>query len=461
MSPSSALRLRFAPSPTGFFHVGSARTALFNWLIARQSGGTFVLRIEDTDTERNRDEWVAGIQSAMQWCGLDWDEGPFFQSQRTELYAAAAQQLYASGHAYYCDCSREASEARASLAGSQAGYDGHCRDRGLPPGELRALRFRTSREGTTVVGDVIRGEPEFENALIEDFVIQRGTGAAMFILANVVDDIDMAISYVVRGEEHLPNTPKAILLWHALAPAVPLPTFAHLPVLVNAERKKLSKRRDKVALEDYRELGILPEAMVSYLATLGWTPPGDEEIISIETMIELFRIEDVNASPAFFDVVKLTAFNAECIRRLSDEAFIERVAQYWSQSQRFKAMVPHIKERVKLLPDVVGQLDFLFTEPKRDVTAWDKTMVKGVAAKEMLEGFAVAADASEWNAEVLKAVVEQLGETNGLKLGKAQAPIRVAVTGTTVGPPLFEALEVLGKTLTLTRVRAALKDLGP
>ena len=322
-------RLRFAPSPTGFFHVGSARTSLFNWLVVRRTGGTFVLRIEDTDTERNRDEWVAGIESAMQWIGTDWDEGPYFQSQRTHLYAEAVDRLLADGRAYFCICAADDVRARNIEAHGKAeadrGYDGFCRARGLTQG---SVRFRTPDTGTTTVVDLIRGEPIFDNAKIEDFIIQRTSGGAMFLLANVVDDIDMRISHVVRGEEHLSNTPKALLLWQALAPDVALPVFAHVPVLVNEARQKLSKRRDKVALEDFRALGILPEAMRNYLVLLGWSLSNDREIVSVQTMIDEFRLEDVNSSPAFFDIVKLTAMNAEYIRLLSVDDFIERTRPF-------------------------------------------------------------------------------------------------------------------------------------
>ena len=472
----AAPRLRFAPSPTGFFHVGGARTALFNWLVAQRTGGVLVLRIEDTDTERNRDEWTEGIQSAMRWVGVDWNEGPLFQSQRAHLYAEAANRLRANGKAYFCDCQSADVKARnverLGKDGEQAGYDGFCRSRDLTPGAGRALRFRTPDEGTTTVVDLIRGEPTFDNATIEDFIIERSNGGAMFILANVVDDIDMAITHVVRGEEHLPNTPKAVLLWQALTSEVALPVFAHVPVLVNEKRQKLSKRRDKVAVEEYRDMGILPEAMRNYLVLLGWAPGQDREIISVQTMIDEFRLEDVNSSPAFFDLVKLSAFNGEFIRALSVDEFLERSRPWLTgafsgtsfpaanfDEAVFRAIAPMVQERVRLLSEVPGVVDFLFTQPVMDQGSWDKTMVTGKGAAEMLDGFLAATDV-EWTAEALKELVERLGESNGLKLGKAQAPIRVAVTGRTVGPPLFESLELLGRDATSLRVRAARERLG-
>jgi glutamyl-tRNA synthetase len=462
-APSTAPRLRFAPSPTGYFHVGGARTALFNWLVARKSGGTFVLRIEDTDTERNRDEWIDGIKSAMTWVGVDWDEGPYFQSERTHFYSAAVDKLLADGKAYFCTCTSEDAKARNIAAYGKAeegrGYDGFCRDRKLTEG---AVRFRTPDDGVTVVVDLIRGEPTFENSLLEDFVVRRTNGGFMFLLANVVDDADMRISHVVRAEEHLPNTPKAVLLWKAVAPDVPLPLFAHLPVIVNEKRQKLSKRRDKVAVEDYRAQGILPEAMRNYLVTLGWMPAGEQEIITVERMIEEFRLEDVNKSSAFFDIAKMTAFNAEYIRALSIEEFVERSKGFVPELQRldplFRRVVPLIQERVKLLSEVAGSVDFFFEMPAIDKDSWAKTMITDVA-KNMVDGTIAQIDTIEWNHDALKTLVEELGAANGLKLGKAQAPIRVAVTGRTVGPPLFDSLAIMDRSVVAERLRAAREKL--
>ena len=462
-------RLRFAPSPTGYFHVGGARTALYNWLVAQRTGGTLVLRIEDTDTERNRDEWTVGIQSALTWIGVNWTEGPYFQSQRGHLYAAAVATLMAHGRAYHCDCAAEEVRTRnierLGEKSADAGYDNYCRDRRLEPAQGRAIRFRTPDTGETVVVDLIRGEPLFDNALIDDFVIQRGNGSAMFLLANVVDDIDMRISHVVRGEEHLSNTPKAVLLWQALTSEVPLPVFAHLPVLVNEKRQKLSKRRDKVALEDFRDMGFLPEAMRNYLVLLGWSLSGDREIVPLQTLINEFRLEDVMASPAFFDIVKLTAFNAEYIRALSTDAFIHAcrpfVSADWIDTDAFRALAPFVQLRAKLLTDVGPMVAFAFSGVvETDPESWDKTMAPGKGAVEMLDGMLAFPAGSLFTHEVLKAHVEAVGEANGFKLGKAQAPIRVAATGTTVGLPLFEVLEVLGREETMRRVTAARERLG-
>ncbi|WP_346538935.1 glutamate--tRNA ligase [Micromonospora sp. DPT] len=462
------VRVRFAPSPTGMFHVGGARSALQNWIYAKQQGGVFVLRIEDTDAARNKPEWTEGILSALEWIGIARGsyEGPYFQSQYAAEHRAAAQRLHEAGRAYYCDCTREDVQART---GSQyQGYDGFCRDRGLEPGPGRALRFRTPDEGETVVVDLIRGEPTFENKLIEDFVIARADGSAVFLLANVVDDMTMGITHVVRAEEHLPNTPKQQLLWDALG--VKPPVWAHVPVVVNEKRQKLSKRRDKVALEAYRDEGYLADAMRNYLMLLGWAPSGDREIVPWSVIEEEFRLEEVNASPAFFDEKKLRAFNGEYIRALPVDEFVAACQPWltgtdtiapppWQpaefDAEAFAAVAPLAQTRIAVLSEIVPNVDFLFlADPLIDEAAWAKAMKEGAA--ELLDAAIAAYEALEsWDAESLKATLEAVGAERGLKLGKAQAPVRVAVTGRTVGLPLFESLEVLGRERTLARLRAA------
>ncbi|MFC5922351.1 glutamate--tRNA ligase [Micromonospora vulcania] len=462
------VRVRFAPSPTGMFHVGGARSALQNWIYAKQQGGVFVLRIEDTDAARNKPEWTEGILSALDWIGISRGsyEGPYFQSENAGEHRAAAARLYESGRAYYCDCTREDVQART---GSQyQGYDGYHRDRGLGPGEGRALRFRTPDEGATVVVDLIRGEPTFENRLIEDFVIARGDGSPVFLLANVVDDMIMGITHVIRAEEHLPNTPKQQLLWDALG--VKPPVWAHVPVVVNEKRQKLSKRRDKVALEAYREEGYLAGAMRNYLMLLGWAPSGDREIVPWSVIEDEFRLEEVNPSPAFFDEKKLRAFNGEYIRALSVPDFIDACQPWltgtgtiapppWQPEEfdadAFAAVAPLAQTRLAVLSEIVPNVDFLFlSAPLIDEAAWAKTMKDGSA--DLLDAAIVAFEALEsWNAEALKSTLEAVGAERGLKLGKTQAPVRVAVTGRTVGLPLFESLEVLGRERSLTRMRAA------
>jgi glutamyl-tRNA synthetase len=468
---SSDVRVRFAPSPTGMFHVGGGRSALFNWAVAKHQGGTFVLRVEDTDAARNKPEWTDGILSALAALGMHADdptfEGPYFQSANVEKHREATAKLLAAGRAYHCDCTRDDVAARTGNA--QSGYDGYCRDRGLTYEPGRALRFRTPDEGETAVVDLIRGNPVFPNDAIEDFIVARGDGSPVFLLANVVDDLDEGITHVIRGEEHLSNTPKQQLLWEALG-ATP-PTWAHLPVIVNEKRQKLSKRRDKVALEDYLAEGYLPDALVNYLMLLGWSPGNDEEILPFDELVERFRVEDVNSASAFFDVKKLLAFNGEYIRAMSVEDFTAAVDPWlhaprapWTEEQfdaaAFAAVAPLAQSRVALLADITDNVDFLFLDsPVRDEKSWTKAMKPG--APELLADARTAlADLGDWSAEPLKETILTVGEKHGMKLGKAQAPVRVAVTGRTIGLPLFESLEVLGRERTLARVDAALAELA-
>jgi glutamyl-tRNA synthetase len=462
-------RYRFAPSPTGFFHVGGARTALHNWALARRNGGTFVLRIEDTDEARNQPEWTQGIIDALAWIGIsDADphfEGPHFQSEYAAPHVAAAHGLYESGAAYYCDLTPEDVQQRAKELGI-TGYDGYSRNRGLEPAPGRVLRFRVP-DGRTVVHDGVRGDVGFDNSTIEDFVLLRGNGTPVFLLANVVDDVEMGITDVVRAEEHLPNTPKQQMLWEALGHEPP--RWAHVPVLVNENRKKLSKRRDKVALEQHRDDGILPEAMVNYLMTLGWTPPGAEEagteIFSWEVIEDAFRLEDVTLSPAFFDEKKLIAFNKAYIREMAADEYLERaVAELpdeWDR-ERFAEIAPHIQERLEKFSDVPGSVDFLFLQPGEDPPiddpSWDKAVKPDWAAsllREVRAAYAEVGDGS-WDAATLKSTIEDVMARYELKLGKAQAFLRVAATGRSVGPPLFESLEVLGRDETVRRIDVAL-----
>ena len=379
------------------FHVGGARSALQNWIYAKQHGGAFVLRIEDTDAARNRPEWTEGIISRA---GLDRHRARHATRARTsspptrEHTARPPPSCYARGQGVLLRLHPRGRAARAP-ARSYRGYDGFCRDRGLGPGEGRALRFRTPDEGATVVVDLIRGEPTFENKLIEDFVIARGDGSPVFLLANVVDDMTMGITHVIRAEEHLPNTPKQQLLWEALGHAPPV--WAHVPVVVNEKRQKLSKRRDKVALEAYRDEGYLAEAMRNYLMLLGWAPCGDREIVPWSVIEEEFRLEDVNPSPAFFDEKKLRAFNGEYIRALPSRTFIaacqpwltgdvggERVATVAARGRSTRPCSPRSprwpRPASRVLSEIVPNVDFLFLdEPPIDEAAWDKAMKDGAA----------------------------------------------------------------------------------
>ncbi|WP_432707435.1 glutamate--tRNA ligase [Nocardiopsis ansamitocini] len=450
------------------FHVGGARSALFNWAIARQQpDGKFVLRIEDTDAARNKPEWTEGILRALSALGINEEdphfEGPYYQSQLADAHRELCERLFKGGNAYY----EEAKGVEGDDAPTGARYDRRHRDAGLDWAPGRALRFRAPDDGVTVVRDTIRGDVEFPNSAIEDFVIARGDGSPLFVLANVADDITQGVTHVIRGEEHLSNTPKQQLLWEALGHTPPV--WAHLPVIVNEKRQKLSKRRDKVSLEMYLEEGYLPEAMVNYLMLLGWAPGDDREIMPFDQMQPLFRLEDVNSSSAFFDEKKLRAFNGEYIRALEPEEFVARCAPWlgpdkapWPAANfdaaAFDAIAPLAQSRIAVLGEIVANVDFLFLDaPVEDEQSWNKAMKPGVG-KEMLaaaiERF--SDDGLVWEPEALKAALEEVGTGLGLKLGKAQAPIRVAVTGRTVGLPLFESLQLLGRARVQERLRAAL-----
>ena len=422
-------RLRFAPAPTGFLHIGSARTALFNWLYACHTGGELVLRIEDTNAELARPELIDNIYESLQWLGIDWDGEPVRQSMRAELYETAVNKLLADDRAYVDD---------------------------------GAVRFRVGDEGTTSWDDIVRGTVTFEHEHVEDFVIRRADGSATFFIANAVDDLDLGITHVVRGEDLVNVTPKVIMLRHALG-ADDVPQFAHLPIIVNEQRKKLSKRRDDVSLSSYRDRGVLAEAMTNYLALLGWGPPDDVEVRPMAEIIEMFELTDVNASSAMFDLKKLEAINGDYIRALAPAELASRLRPYVDQQpwgsdvsdEALTAVVPLLQERTRVLEDGPGVVDFLFLdEPVVDEDAWGKVMSSDTAAP-MVDAAIAAYAEVEWTSEALHAATAAIGESLGLKLGKAQAPIRVAVSGRTVGPPLFESLEFLGRETTLHRLNAA------
>jgi glutamyl-tRNA synthetase len=445
------------------FHVGSARSVLFNWAFAQHEAGVLVLRIEDTDAARNKPEWTDGIISAMAWLGIDASqyEGPYFQSANLARHTEAARRLYEQGRAYYCECTRE--DVIARTGDPHRGYDGFCRDRGLGPGEGRALRFRAPDEGATVVDDLVRGRTVFENSTIEDFVLARADGSVLFLLANVVDDMEQRITHVLRSEEHLPNTPKQQLLWAALGHVAP--AWGHLPIVVNEKRQKLSKRRDKVALEDFRDEGYLAPAIRNYLMLLGWAPRGDREIVPWDEMVAEFRIEDVNPSPAFFDVKKLRAFNGEYIRAMPPDEFaaacepwLVQPAAPWSADRFdpkvFADLAPLAQTRVALLSEITAMVDFAFLpEPVIDESSWAKAMREPAA--DLLADVAAAYATVPWQPDALRERLEAIGTSYGLSLSKAQAPVRVAVTGRSVGLPLFESLAVLGRTETLRRIDSA------
>ena len=460
-------RVRFAPAPTGFLHVGSARSALFNWLYAKSTGGEMILRIEDTDAALRKPEFIDAIVKPLQTLGITWDEGPYYQSQRQQFHVDAVEKLVETGHAYFCNLTRDEADALAKEAGLPAGYHGWSRDKGIEDGPDCVVRFCTPDEGEVVIHDVIRGEVRFKNAELEDFVIRRSDGSPTFLVANAVDDADMSISHVIRGEDLLNTTPKIMLLWDALDFGEK-PTYAHLPLLVNEQRKKLSKRRDDVSLMDFLSSGYLPEAMVNHLALLGWGPPDDKEIRPISEIVELFKLENVNKGSAFFDVTKLNHINGEYIRALPVEEFIEMAQPFvygvdaeigWDTTaykpEVFEMVAGDVQQRVDTFSDVPHYIGWLFSdEVEYDVESkgWKKAMVKGKMIPEILDGIAEAFVDVEWTAEAMNAAVAGVGDALE---ARSQVPARVAITGTNAGIPLWDAAATIDRDVVLRRIAAA------
>ncbi|MEU3351477.1 glutamate--tRNA ligase [Streptomyces sp. NPDC037389] len=485
------VRVRFCPSPTGNPHVGLVRTALFNWAFARHHGGTLVFRIEDTDAARDSEESYQQLLDAMRWLGLDWDEGPevggphapYRQSQRMDLYKDVAKRLLDAGHAYHCYCTTEELDARreaARAAGKPSGYDGTCRELTAErkeayerEGREPIVRFRMPDEPITFT-DLVRGELTFTPENVPDYGIVRANGAPLYTLVNPIDDALMEITHVLRGEDLLSSTPRQIALYKALAEIGvgngTTPAFGHLPYVMGEGNKKLSKRDPQASLNLYRERGFLREGLLNYLSLLGWSLSADQDIFTMDEMVAAFDIEDVNANPARFDLKKCEAINADHIRRLDVKAFAEACEPWlkaphanWAPENfdraAWEAIAPHAQTRLTVLSDITANVDFLFLdEPVEDEASWAKAMKEGSAA--LLRTAREKLAEAEWNTDALKAAVVAAGEEHGLKLGKAQAPVRVAVTGRTVGLPLFESLEILGRERTLARVDAALAKLA-
>ncbi|MGP4002029.1 glutamate--tRNA ligase [Streptomyces sp. 8N706] len=490
---SAPVRVRFCPSPTGNPHVGLVRTALFNWAFARHhsgSGAQFVFRIEDTDAARDSEESYEQLLDAMRWLGFDWDEGPevggphepYRQSQRMEIYADVARRLQEGGFAYPCYCTTEELEQRreaARAAGRPSGYDGACRE--LTAEQIEAyrregrepvIRFRMPDEPITF-HDLVRGELTFSPENVPDFGIVRANGAPLYTLVNPVDDALMEITHVLRGEDLLSSTPRQIALYRALAEigvgSGRTPEFGHLPYVMGEGNKKLSKRDPQASLNLYRERGFLPAGLLNYLSLLGWSLSADRDVFTIDEMVAAFDINGVNANPARFDLKKAEAINADHIRRMDVKDFIVACEPWlkaphapWAPEafdpQAFEALAPLAQTRLTVLSDITANVDFLFLEePVEDEASWQKAMKPG--ADGLLRTAREKLGDADWNADALKAAVVAAGEEHGLKLGKAQAPVRVAVTGRTVGLPLFESLEVLGRDRTLARIDAALLKL--
>jgi len=471
----SEVRCRFAPAPSGFLHVGGAHTALFSWLYARHHGGQFVVRIEDTDERRVSKGAVDAIMSSLSWLGLDWDEGldkggphgPYVQSQRLDLYRRVAGQLEAEGHAYPCFCTPEELEERrkAALArGERPGYDGRCRrlsteerDRRRAQGLPFAIRFATPGRDV-VVRDLIRGTGTVAAAEIEDFIILRSNGTPTYLLAAAVDDREMRLTHIIRGEDLYPSTPRQLLIFEALG-AEP-PQYAHLPLILGPDRAKLSKRHGAITVESFRDQGYLPEAMLNYLALLGWSPGQDREIIGPGEIIRSFDLADVSHHPAIFDTQKLEWLNGEYIRRTGDDALAERILPFLhaaglkADAETVRAAVPFVKERMRTLAEGAELLRFLFVD---ELTPDEKAKkVMGSVDAQYLKEAAHRLEAvEEWTEDQIKQVLDEQASSAGLNRTKGWQPVRAAVTGSTVSPPLPESIALLGKERTVARLRAA------
>ncbi len=455
---------RFPPSPTGTLHIGGARTALFNWLFARHHHGRFILRIEDTDVARSTEESVKAILDAMEWLGLEWDEGPYFQTHRFDLYREYLQTLIDKGHAYYCDCTPDELEKRRQQAladGRKPKYDGRCRDRALGPGPDRVVRFRCPDSGTTVLDDLIKGPILFNNAELDDLVLQRSDGIPTYNFAVVIDDVTMKISHVIRGDDHVNNTPRQILIYQALG--VDLPFFGHVPMILGPDRARLSKRHGATSVMIYKDMGYLPEALVNYLVRLGWSH-GDQEIFSRDELIQKFNLDSVGKAAGVFNAEKLLWLNAHYIKEKRPEELATLVEpllaahDYAPRSSTYLAKaIATLQSRCQTLVEMARAMGFYLV----DQVTYDPQAAKKFLTSDMRQPFAelltVLDRLNGFDEKMLEAAFHEVADQLGLKLGKLAQPVRVALTGVTVSPGLFELIDVLGKETVLGRLRKALE----
>jgi len=492
MSSAAKPRVRFAPSPTGYLHVGGARTALFNWLYARREGGTFILRVEDTDVERNRPELVDGILASLRWLGLQWDEGPIFQSHRMELYSAAARRVLDAGHAYWCFCApssyaggdaapEEAEEDTPAAPLEKAPRKSACGCRNLSAdqqaaeraaGKLPAIRFRIPDSGVTRFDDAVFGPREVANEELEDFVLLRSTGVPTYQLGAVVDDIDMRITHVIRGADHLSNTPKQVLLYRALG-AEP-PVFAHVPLILGPDRSRMSKRHGATSVASYQDEGFLPEAFRNFLALLGWSPGGDVELLSTGEMIEKFSLAGVSRTNAVFDRAKLEWFNQQYLQKLpldtllpAVEAELRRAGIWrdeWSAGagrEWLARTVDLIRPRTRLLPDFAGWARAFFSD---EFAYEDAARAKFWKEPRLAEWFPKLAEAyaaqPDWNHDACDKTLRDLAAAENVKAGVLINATRVAIVGVAVAPPLFDTMVALGRDRVVHRLRSAIPHLA-
>lgn len=463
----SQVRVRFAPSPTGYLHIGGVRTALFNWLYARRHHGTFILRIEDTDQSRSTEEAITAILEGMRWVGLDWDEGPYRQTERMELYRDHAMRLFANGQAYWCVCTAEELEERRKEAlakGLQPRYDGRCRERGIvnPTGEA-ALRFRAPQEGQTVIEDLVKGRVVFDNAVLDDLIILRSNGYPTYNFSVVVDDALMGITHVVRGDDHLTNTPRQVPIFQALGFHVP--QFGHLSMILGSDKARLSKRHGATSVLAYRDMGYLPEAMLNYLVRLGWSF-GDQEVFSLQEMIEKFSFDNVQKSSAVFNPEKLLWLNAQYIKQSEPKRVAEQLQPFLERAgvgaeaagksgEWMERLVLAFRERSQTLEEMAkAAIPYLQADIQMDEAAAKKFLTPAIAPllERLADRFAAVPD---FDKEGLEAVFKNVIAEAGIKMGELAQPVRVALTGRTASPGLFEVIDLLGRDRTLERLRHA------
>jgi glutamyl-tRNA synthetase len=456
---------RFAPSPTGYLHIGGARTALFNWLFARRHGGTFLLRIEDTDRERSTEDAVQKIFQGLTWLGLDWDGEPVMQFARMNRHAEVAHKLLAEGKAYHCYCSPEELEEMrntAKAAGKPMRYDGRWRDRDAkdaPAGVKPVVRFKAPQTGSTVIKDHVQGDVTFQNEQLDDLIILRSDGTPTYNLSVVVDDHDMGVTHIIRGDDHLTNAARQTQLY--LAAGFAVPDFAHIPLIHGPDGAKLSKRHGALGTEAYADMGYLPAAMRNYLLRLGWSH-GDDEIISTQQALEWFDLEHVGRSPARFDFAKLNNVNGHYIRHSSDDELLQAVLPFiakklgrdanQAEQAQITAILPAVKERAKDLNEITEALQFLFVARPIQADAAAQKHLDDAAKARLKTMIETLGTVSSWTAIDTEAAIRSLSEAQQVKLGQLAQPLRAALTGRTVSPPIFDVLAVLGREETLARL---------
>lgn len=454
---------RFPPSPTGYLHIGGARTALYSWLHARQQGGVFVLRIEDTDLERSTQESVQAILDGMEWLGLDYDQGPFYQTHRFDRYKEVIGSLLNEGKAYHCECTRGRLDEMRELQkanGQKPKYDGRCRELGLSATDETVVRFKNPVDGDVIIRDLVKGNIVISNKELDDLVLARPGGVPTYNLTVVVDDMDMGITHVIRGDDHVNNTPRQINILSALG--AQLPDYAHVPMILGEDGARMSKRHGAVGVMQYRDDGYLPEALLNYLVRLGWSH-GDQELFTMEELLELFKVEDVSRSPSTFNPEKLLWVNQEKIKALTPAQLLRKSAWHFEQSgvtvpegEYATAVVALIQERCKTLKDVVAQTHFFFS----DVVAYDEAAMKKwlkPGSVDLLSALLAKLNAlTEWTAEAIHLSVQAVVDENEVGFAKVAQPVRIAVTGSTMSPSIDQTLALLGEDETILRLTKAL-----